>query len=250
MASSTIYKTGHCHGGLHEGTKPRSASGTPMKTCQGFVANATLEKDAKGKLTGRRIDMKCGCDCHAMLDKMFEMAGMERVMQENPEWHEPPELAKMRACLEDIRRDSADRALQSARKDVVVVQSQMPDILPPDVVGTFSETPTGRKARGQLEDEVKKITDMWTAMNAGDLRPCTTVWIAEMINADRPPSTGAITAVLERWAAYGFATMAKKPTRFTGYTPEGIRDGLHLMKSNYKIRKRQDDDRKNRGVSR
>lgn len=221
--------TGFCTMGHCEGTKPKSYSGKPMKTCPFSSAD-------------------CGCKCHADLDMMFQMANMERQPQHNPEYSPDPAITKIADCLALIREEAYQRSIKSRVRDVVVVQSKMPDVLPPNVVSEFGPTESGRKARGQLEDEVKRVTDMWVAMAAiGDMQPCTPPWVAERIDPENPPSTGAISAVFERWALYGFCTIEKKPTRFTGYTPDGISKGLHVLKAQAKAAGKRAQDRRNRG---
>lgn len=194
-----------------EGTKPRSYSGKPMKTCP-FPSDS------------------CSCKCHKDLDMMFEMAGMERIIQENPEYQPDPRIAEIAECLRQIREEQYTKQI-----DKIVerrIESIAPGELPPSVVREFGDTETGRRQRGQLDDEVKKATDMWVMLKA--TQPCTPQWVAEMIDAEDPPSTGAVNAVFVRWQEIGFAVIEKKPTRFTGYTPAGIEKGLHAMKAEHK----------------
>lgn len=216
MAETKIaWISGFCGTKSHEGTKPKSYSGKPLKTCP-FTSD------------------DCACRCHKDLDMMFEMAGMERVPQENPEYHPDPKIEEIRKCLEEIHNE---RILRVTTSDAPVrIESIAPGELPPTAIKEFTETESGRKQRGQLEDEVKKATDMWVMLKA--TQPCTPVWVAEMIDAQNPPSTGAVNAVFERWRSIGFATVEKKPTRFTGYTPDGIQHGLHAMKARAKTAQR------------
>lgn len=217
MAETKIaWISGFCGTKSCEGTKPKSYSGKPLKTCP-FTSD------------------DCTCKCHKDLDMMFEMAGMERVPQENPEYHPDPKIEEIRKCLEEIRHDLSMKFIDD-RITVRMKESIAPGELPPVLERDFEGTESGRKQRGQLEDEVRKATDMWVMLKA--TQPCTPVWVAEMIDAENPPSTGAVNAVFVRWQDIGFATVEKKPTRFTGYTPEGIEHGLHAMKVRAKAKQK------------
>lgn len=117
----------------------------------------------------------------------------------------------------------------------------------PSMAHSFTATPTGRAARGQLEDWVKKQCDIW--LIEGYHFPCTPVWISTEIGHDEgvePPSVGAISAVFDRWVKLGFAVVDKKPTRFSRYTEEGLRIGLDAMKARAKsvVKRRKADLRR------
>lgn len=89
------------------------------------------------------------------------------------------------------------------------------------------------RAAGQLEREVKEVCDLYTIGLMPDVFQLTAGEIAKAINADNPPSTGAITNVLKRWHEVGFAVHATGPHRFDGYTPDGIElgvEGLYARK--------------------
>lgn len=86
--------------------------------------------------------------------------------------------------------------------------------------------PRSLRKSGQLEREVKEVCDRYTLGLLPDVDQLTTSEIASAINGDNPPSTGAITNVLKRWAEVGFAVHETGPHRFGGYTPEGIELGI------------------------
>jgi hypothetical protein len=88
-----------------------------------------------------------------------------------------------------------------------------------------------------LEYDVKQAVDTFIIENEDGF--CTPAWISTEIGKTKgfaPPSTGAVTAVLERWQTYGFALLGKKPTRFVMYTEEGVSLGLEALKDRYKRR--------------
>jgi hypothetical protein len=209
-----------------------------MKTCPRYFLGATVERHPKtGKIIGRK-DAVCSCTCHVMLDKMFEMLGMERVIQDNPEYHAPVRDYWMPSPEERVASFIA-----ASNGEARYVESPAPEVVPATVERIFAPTASGRSARGELELLVKKICDVW----AVDREPlnCTPAYISEAVAKaqgwGKPPSQGAVNAVLERWVKLGFATIEKKPTRFTGYTAEGIRMGLDAMKLRAK-------DQRSRGV--
>jgi hypothetical protein len=102
----------------------------------------------------------------------------------------------------------------------------------------FHATPTGRRARGQLEYDVLKICDDF-AHDVYEWEYCTPKNVAEEIgkmHATEPPSTGAINAVWDRWEKLGFAVQDKKPSRFVKFEIDGSIQTLDMLK----IRARRD----------
>jgi hypothetical protein len=114
---------------------------------------------------------------------------------------------------------------------------------------SFTPTPTGRAARGELEAWVKEQTDIWAVEEY--TFPCTPQWVAEEIGYDKgitAPSVGAVDAVFKRWEALGFATIERKPTRFTKYTEDGLKLGLEGLKRRAKMQKKLQKAAAMRGV--
>lgn len=87
---------------------------------------------------------------------------------------------------------------------------------------TFEPTPTGRAARGELEDKVRLA--IIKVYGFEGLTPDT---IAVLVNKDDPPSVGAIHAILTRWEEKGLAIIARKPMRFVEFSELGR---AHLMR--------------------
>jgi hypothetical protein len=220
-------RSGFCEMGQHEGTKPRSASGKPMVTCKFFAT--------------------CGCKCHDDLDLLFRMSGKDRIEPVvNPEWAPEPREFWLPSddwnAAQPISRDAATPA-------PVRVESPAPDLVPATTVHTFSPTPTGRAARGELESWVKVKCDEWLIENYKML--CTPAWLAEEIAYDqaiKAPSVGAISAIFDRWVKLGFARVAKKPTRFLGYTDEGRELGLDGLKARAKRARDMARSEQRRGI--
>jgi hypothetical protein len=221
---STGIITGFCGMGQHEGTRPKSYLGNPMKTCERIIHDPT----GKPK-------WNCACKCHTDLDKLFEMSGMDRVIQVNPEY----QPVKINVILPTIE----ERAARFKAKDIVpprVVESPLPDRVPATIERVFTPTSTGRAARGELELWVKKECDQWILDKPED--SCTPAYISERIaekQGIKAPSVGAISAVFDRWTALGYALIAKKPTRFVGYMPDGVKYGLEGLKDRARKAKQQ-----------
>lgn len=208
------FKTGFCNNGWHEGTKPKDWRGNPTPTCQFFQT--------------------CACNCHVKLDKMFKDVGMERLLVENSEY--TPERVDFN--IEDYMKPAEDDApFSDGGADGPATDEGTTRTATRPSVATLAtrRTDTGRAARGGLEAQVFEQCRLFTDAEALDL--CIPKNIAERI-ADQykipTPSTGAIGAVFDRWTKLGFATTAKKPVRFVGFTGEGTWTELELMKAKAK----------------
>lgn len=226
----TAYMSGFCGIGSHEGTRPKSPSGVPMKTC-----NPVLTYMGK--------TWNCGCRCHSDLDKMFEMTGMERTLQENPEYIPAKITAWMPSPEERLASSIAASPVPTR-----IIESPAPALAPATVARDYTPTASGRAGRGQLELWVKLACDEWLLEMPEDR--CTPGWLSRKIAAMQgvgEPSQGAIDSVLKRWVGFGFATMGSKPTRFTGYTVEGIKVGLEVLKMRSKQRERYQQAASKRG---
>lgn len=209
-----VYRTGFCSSGLCEGTRPKSPSGKPMKVCD-FV------------------DV-CSCECHKKISKMYELAGVDRIVQQNPEYQ--PYLGPDLSWLQDERVPPAP-----------VVPAQPFTLSAPNSVGESHTAGTmavpdadrpsrDNRLRGWLEYEVKSITDR--KMSGEIDETLTPKLLAILIDPEDPPSVGAVGAVLDRWVEIGFAQVNKHPVRFVSYTVKGMTLGLDRMKADAKQTKR------------
>jgi hypothetical protein len=175
------------------------------------------------------------------------MSGMERVIQDNPEYH-PQKSDYWMPSLADRVASSIAAASVPTR----VIESDAPDVVPPTVVREFAPTASGRSARGELELYVKRVCDAYLIEEDGTL--CTPAYIArevaKLMGVAKEPSQGAINAVLERWTKLEFAWVGKKPTRFIGYTPDGVKLGLEALKLRAKDRRAAHQAASNRGERR
>lgn len=196
--------TGFCNSGWHEGMK------VAAPTCKFYV--------------------NCPCDCHAQLNRMYDLTGEERVLVNLSTWK--PENAFVLPSLEPLTAESSNG---SGPNPAPVVESPAPGIVPATIARPFTPTATGRAGRGELEAWVKAVTDVW-AVEQDAL--CTVKYISEEIGRTRginPPSQGAIQNVLFRWIDLGFAHVeTDRPMRFKGYTEDGIKLGLENLKARAK----------------
>lgn len=248
------YVSGFCNGNGKpkqcEGTKPVDSTGSPMRTCMDWE--------------------NCPCKCHSDITAMYEMAGIDR---------EPPEqsaeyLAKVHAhdletrlMLDEVYAMTArSRALSSIggtdahpadeRPSTGTLDTQdgasasLTSPLPSRVV--FTPTPTGRRARGQLEYDVLQVCREYS-QGVYDWPACTPKAVADRIgsmNATEPPSTGAINAVWDRWEKINFAEQAKKPSRFVKFTGDSTDMALDRIKGASKRAKKLAQAEQKRGVLR
>lgn len=207
------YKTGFCGSGLHEGTAPVSMSGKPMKVCA--------------------FPDVCTCECHIKFNKMYELAGAERHIHQNPNYVPVvgPDLSEYFTRSEELEPHSIGNGNRTARP------VDKPSVVAPGLLEssrTFDPTPTGYRQRGQLEVEVQAVCNRAMTGEFDDLM--TPAKIAEIIDPSNPPSSGAIGAVFNRWEQIGYATIHRKPLYFQGYTIDGLRLGLEAMKRKAKGR--------------
>lgn len=198
-------KTGFCTSNWCEGTKARSYSGVPAPTCTFWLV--------------------CPCDCHEIVSMMFQAASMERQVVENPEYH-PIRLSGVMSLDE--------RAALIASKKTEIREQRAEEVAATDG-GDAVHSPSGRTRKGLLDNWVEFVVKLWQLDPKND---CTPVWISETIATCfgvPNPSVGAIDAVLKRWEEVQYAQMAKKPTRFVDFTPEGKRLGLEVLKEKNRI---------------
>lgn len=242
--SGTVHRTGFCNSGWHEGPAPLSKGGQPIPRCKGLFETQS---------GGIKQVFTCGCECHAAITEMYETAGIPRVWNEtiwtSEEMRQRRELglaydpAIVQACIDASRKKSVLELTEEHREPA----PKLPEILEKDEVKTldgilppnpFIEDPSRRDAgyrpRGQLNFDVKIACDGWHlgAHPHIDVLNCTQISL--LIDPNMPPSTGAITNILRRWATYGFAEIGEGPLRFVAYTKAGIEFGYDELARNHK----------------
>lgn len=222
------FKTGFCNNKQCEGTKPKS-NGTkkPMPTCKFWQT--------------------CPCDCHALLDKMFEETGMERQLIENAEYI--PEKVHFNLLDYIGSGDSAPHSIP-ATGDVPTGDER--PVAPAARASLASRrTETGRAAKGGLEAQVWEVCRQWTDAPTNRPDQCTTRYIAETI-CDKyhipTPSVGAIRAVFMRWVDLDYVEIATDPLRFKAFIKTGSYEELELMKARKKRMKKMTQSNARRGI--
>jgi len=158
----------------------------------------------------------CPCECHHQIDKIYESIGMERPLPEQSTAY----MAEIRKQLAEFDMpsvwESPDSTPLSNSDDTLPLGTDQGTVtvpsrpaLPPlstdphhgTVVPAFVRTPTGRRARGQLEYDVLTVCDEY-AHDIYEWEHCLPKFVAERIgimNQTEQPSTGAIQAVWDRW---------------------------------------------------
>lgn len=206
-------ETGMCRAGWHEGTKPKDWKGTPVQVCQMW--------------------MVCPCECHTKITAMYEMAEMPREVITNPEYIRPERTWYMPVPGVDYAIDSSSSLVAPITPEAA---EESTPAIPATRARSYAPTPTGRAAKGELETYVLEVVTEWL-IEHDEL--CTPRFVSDEIARVQhidPPSVGAIGAVFDRWATYGYAVISRKPVQFVDLTPEGRAKGLDAIKVAYKRR--------------
>lgn len=203
------FVSGFCCNGWHEGENAKDQKGNPVPTC--------------------KLWLICPCECHSKWDTIYEVSEMERALVDNSSYS--PDHGKYSMPSAEERALAYARQHAPKTSEPILVPSHAPGVVPPILQRDFAPTRSGRAARGELEAWVRKACDDWLVDQPGGI--CSPVYLASDIAKDQginPPSTGAITACLDKWAKIGFAVVERKPVRFINYTPDGIEQGLEVLK--------------------
>lgn len=101
-----------------------------------------------------------------------------------------------------------------------------------------------RRPRGFLEADIKRVCDAWVTgeyVVVGE-KPLTpyraALALKEMDQLDEAPSSGAVSAVFDRWVEIGFMEASRKPYAFAGYTEAARTKGLAALHKEWRERKR------------
>ena len=199
--------SGFCGIGCHEGTRPRSFTGKPMKVCTMYET--------------------CSCDCHAKLTKMYTLTDTPRVPVDNPEYI--PHVSSIWNYIQEYR-DTAE-LLPSSIKEVPkeVPVEEYPALATSGI--DYQPTDKGSRAPGQLEDEIRQVCNRFL-MREFDVDYCTPKFVQSQISPE--PSIGAIGQAFRSWDKIGFAIVKISPVRFVSFTADGMRHGLAEMKARSK----------------
>jgi hypothetical protein len=204
------YRSGFCNLGLHESTAPKDRNGKALKVCVFYET--------------------CTCECHQIVNEIFELSGTPREGKQNPDY--VPYVPTHNLGLKTIEAPGILDEVEVPKNTMISIA---PGIIPGAIVKEFTPTPSGRLARGQLTLWVKEICDEWI-VEMYDVT-CTPQWIAEKIKEYHKLGEfdpGGIYGIFYKWRDWEFAYIDEKPLRFDGYTDHGIKAGLDGCEAEYK----------------
>ena len=197
----STYVTGHCAVGNCYGAKNTTADGKRLlPSCQ-------WKYEYRGNM------IVCTHSCHNDVSEMLALIEeMYSLSSGNPDLDLPsPVPPQLREAMTYVARID-DRPVYTPLLTVPTL----------DGPRTFEPTPTGRAARGELEEKVRLAI-----IKVYGFEGLTPETIAVLVNKDDPPSVGAIHAILTRWEERSLAIIARKPMRFVEFTELGR---AHLMR--------------------
>lgn len=205
-------KSGYCSVGHHEGGRYPGPSGKLNKTCHMIET--------------------CTCDhpqCHQFYDRMFEASGQVRTVVDNSGYVR--EIMHFEMPVPVVVEAPSILSTEARELPPDTLESVAPGLAPPVRPHVWTPTPSGRAGRGELESQVNLTCTAWLVDQ--DRVACTPKYISEEIakrEGIKPPSVGAIDACFKRWEEIGYAIIARKPTRFTGFTEDAVKWGLDELK--------------------
>lgn len=102
-----------------------------------------------------------------------------------------------------------------------------------------------RRGRGELEAQVKEITDAYEAdpskVDLPEGKTLTPHMVAKLIadkTGEDAPSSGAVAAIFKRWDEYGYALTHDKPLAFKKVSAAGKKQGLDGLKEKHREAKK------------
>lgn len=190
--STTGYVTGHCASGACYGSKKQAPSGARFQACQ-------WKYEYRGKL------IVCTHECHSQFEEMLAMMAEMNGGDASALGLLGPTGEPLTAVT---RIDDTPRGVPLSLRPLDL-----------ETTKTFAPTPSGRAARGELEENVRAVI----AAHFEVFDHLTPQIIGVLINKETPPSEGAIHSVLMRWEAKGLATVERKPFRFGTFTTAGLK---------------------------
>lgn len=187
------HRTGFCANGQHEGMKPKNFKGVALKTCHFYL--------------------ECACSCHLELDKMYEQAGIARILLENPEYK--PDMGSF------VMPDAAEVLAQKNARLIAEGKQPISEATVETILSgsAFENTASGMRAKGQLEYQVFAACAKmcWPAETTTALFPITPKIIGKYIEKHEQieaPSSGAIQQAWDKWMRWGMIEYHKNPVRF------------------------------------
>lgn len=212
----SVWMTGFCTDGNHEGTRNLSLKGSLMTACKGTYVIQSREYN-------------CTCECHAVFRQIFELTGIRTSTTPVVPVQDYDLIGKAYApsvpsmstpTVTPTAGVVAPTGLLGAAND----DTARPLLLPIRVAPTFEPTASGQRARGQLEAEVAHVVWGWFGGSAEPaILPMLTGNAKGAIKSQPPASDGAIYAIFKRWEKAGWCILADKPFRMVSLTEMGVR---------------------------
>lgn len=201
----STYITGFCSVGACEGTAKKSPSGQFLRTCRGTYSVPVSHA------YGKQIEVVCTHACHAPFNEIREMmAAMGKI--DTPA---APVAAK--------ETPTPTGGPIPAQRPAPATTQAATGLLPFQraTVEGMVRTETGRAAKGQLEEQVRlALVKSAIFVDAGMVTPG---YLSRVIDKEKPPSQGAIGAVMDRWEKKGLIQIGRKPLRISKVTSLGER---------------------------
>lgn len=213
------YITGFCGNGWCEGTKKISVNGSLLRACSGLFV-----------IQGKTYE--CKHVCHEVFRQIAEMTGLTTQASLPTDligslWG--PANGLLHSPSPDTRNDGetpvATTTEAATRAPVAIAPgvSSLRPLLPSPLLASehFSPTPSGQRARGQLEAEVANIAVRWFA--GQEAMPLTPDNVRAGIKTEPSPSNGAIYSIFKRWETQAYCNLADKPFRMVSLDERGKR---------------------------
>ena len=201
----STYITGFCATGGHEGTANKSPSGLFLRSCRGTYSVPVSHA------YGKQVQVICTCACHAAFNEIREMMAAMGKIDIPAAPVAPKETPTPTGGPVPTQRPAP--ATTQAATGLLPFQRA--------TVEGMVRTETGRAAKGQLEEQVRlALVKYQVFVDAGMITPA---YLSRAIDKEKPPSQGAIGAVMDRWEKKGLIQIGRKPLRIAKVTSLGER---------------------------
>lgn len=240
----STYETQHCANGHHQGTSIKGGNGVTFPDCKGTYKYLFMV-------------VTCMCWCHKLFDEYLgddveaddastepstttadtatplavEMAAVSAPVVAATA---TPDMDARRQLYAKLLRNDRISEQPRALADRFVFGREF-DVL--DMEPIFGE----RRARGELEDNVELVCRLWVDGYLPQWPMMDMQTISILVDAQDPPSVGAVHAVLTRWAGSRMCTTAESPFRFVEFTPRVMLLGVAEIKKLHKREKEAHD---------
>jgi len=225
----STYESQHCVLGAHQGTSIRADNGVIRPACRGTYVY-------------RYTTVVCTCFCHRyFIDDDEDDTALDGVSIRTDDGAtagtvatapaSAPSIAAIPAPRVDARRALYERLLKSplladqprAMAERFILNKEF-DVL--DMEPIFGV----RRQRGELEENVELLCMLWLDGHLSVWPMLDTQTLAVLIDAQDPPSLGAVHAVLTRWSNMLWCETADRPFRFVKFSQRVADLGISEIK--------------------